>query len=146
MEENIERYTNYKMSKNDDRILELKEKIEKKKQELSDKNTRFVPVTNCIIELDGVTNNLHICDADKLALLLVKLSLYKKEAENLDINFVVSGYSIDDWITDIKNKFEVTKTKAEIYNLKAMESKLDELLSEDKKTELEIDDIAALLG
>ena len=134
------------MSKNDDRILELKEKIEKKKQGLSDKNKRFVPVTNCIIELDGVTNNLHTCDADKLALLLVKLSLYKKEAENLDINFVVSGYSIDDWITDIKNKFEVTKTKAEIYNLKTMESKLDGLLSEDKKTELEIDDIAALLG
>ena len=58
----------YKMSKNDDRILELKEKIEKKKLELSDKNTRFVPVTNCIIELDGMTNNLHTCDSDKLAL------------------------------------------------------------------------------
>lgn len=134
------------MSKNDDRILELKEKIEEKKQELSGKNTRFVPVTNCIIELDGMTNNLHTCDSDKLALLLVKLSLYKKEAENLDIDFVISGYSIDDWITDIKNKFDVAKTKAEIYNLKTMESKLNELLSEDKKTELEIDDIAALLG
>ena len=136
----------YKMSKNDDRILELKEKIEKKKLELSDKNTRFVPVTNCIMELDGETNNLHTCDASKLALLLVKLSLYKKEAETLDIDFVVSGYSIDDWITDIKNKFEVTKTKAEMNSLKMMESKLDKLLSEDKKTELEIDDIAALLG
>ncbi len=134
------------MSKNDDRILELKEKIEEKKQELSGKNTRFVPVTNCIIELDGMTNNLHTCDSDKLALLLVKLNLYKKEAENLDIDFVISGYSIDDWITDIKNKFDIIKTKAEIYNLKTMESKLDELLSEDKKTELEIDDIAALLG
>ena len=134
------------MSKNDDRILELKEKIEEKKQELSGKNTRFVPVTNCIIELDGMTNNLHTCDSDKLALLLVKLNLYKKEAENLDIDFVISGYSIDDWITDLKNKFDIIKTKAEIYNLKTMESKLDELLSEDKKTELEIDDIAALLG
>lgn len=134
------------MSKNDDRILELKEKIEEKKQELSGKNTRFVPVTNCIIELDGMANNLHTCDSDKLALLLVKLNLYKKEAENLDIDFVISGYSIDDWITDIKNKFDITKTKAEIYTLKKMESKLDELLSEDKKTELEIDDIAALLG
>ena len=50
------------MSKNDDRILELKEKIEEKKQELSGKNTKFVPVTNCIIELDGMTNNLHTCD------------------------------------------------------------------------------------
>ena len=95
--------------------------------------------------LNLMTNNLHTCDSDKLALLLVKLNLYKKEAENLDIDFVISGYSIDDWITDIKNKFDITKTKAEIYNLKTMESKLDELLSEDKKTELEIDDIAALL-
>ena len=76
----------------------------------------------------------------------MKLSLYKKETENLDIDLVIYGYSIDDWITDIKNKFDVTKTKAEIYNLKTMESKLNELLSEDKKTELEIDDIAALLG
>ena len=74
------------------------------------------------------------------------MNLYKKEAENLNIDFVISGYSIDDWITDIKNKFDITKTKAEIYNLKTMESKLDELLSEDKKAELEIDDIAALLG
>lgn len=133
------------MSKNDDRILELKEKIEKKKLELSDKNTRFVPVTNCIIKLDAETNNLHACDADKLALLLVKLSLYKKEADNLGIKLMISGYVIDDWITDIKNKIDVMTTKSEMNNLKAMEAKLDKLLSEDKKTELEIDDIAALL-
>ena len=133
------------MSKNDDRILELKEKIEKKKLELSDKNTRFVPVTNCIMELDGETNNLHTCDAGKLALLLVKLSLYKKEADNLGIKLMISGYEVDDWLTDIKNKIEVMETRLEMNNLKAMEGKLDKLLSEDKKTELEIDDIAALL-
>ena len=134
------------MSKNDDRILELKEKIDKKKQELSDKNTRFVPVTNCIMELDGETNNLHTCDVCKLAMLLVKLSLYKKEAENLDIKLMISGYGINDWITDIKNKIDAMTARLEMNNLKAMEAKLDKLLSEDKKTELELDDIAALLG
>ena len=98
------------MSKNDDRILELKEKIEEKKQELSGKNTKFVPVTNCIIELDGMTNNLHTCDSDKLALLLVKLNLYKKEAENLDIDFVISGYSIDELtLQKQKQKYTILK-------------------------------------
>lgn len=41
---------------------------------------------------------------------------------------------------------EVLNVKNEIANLKRMEAKLDKLLSEDKKTELELNDIAALLG
>ena len=49
-------------------------------------------------------------------------------------------------VSDIKNKMEVLNVKKEIANLKRMEAKLDKLLSEDKKTELELNDIAALLG
>ena len=68
-------------------------------------------------------------------------------ADDLGISDLeLSGYSIDDWISDIKNKMEVLNVKNEIANLKKMEAKLDKLLSEDKKTELELDDIAALLG
>ena len=146
MEENIERYTNYKMSRNDDRILELKEKIEKKKQELSGKNTRFVPITNCILLLGG-TYNLNTFDEISLKIMLVRLHSYKMAADDLGISDLeLSGYSIDDWISDIKNKMEVLNVKNEIANLKRMEAKLDKLLSEDKKTELELDDIAALLG
>ena len=76
MEENIERYTNYKMNKNDDRILELKEKIEKKKLELSGKNTRFVPITNCILLLGG-TYNLNTFDEISLKIMLVRISIIK---------------------------------------------------------------------
>ena len=39
----------------------------------------------------------------------------------------------------------VSCLKKEESDLKKMESKLDKLLSDDKKTELEIDEIAALL-
>lgn len=49
------------------------------------------------------------------------------------------------WIKDIKSKLSVLALKREENDLKKMESKLDKLLSEDKKTELEIDEIAALL-
>lgn len=39
------------MSKNDERILELKEKINQKKEEISKSSARFNPITNCSIEL-----------------------------------------------------------------------------------------------
>lgn len=40
------------MSKNDDRILELKKQIDEKKKLLANKNTRFVPETNCVLTMN----------------------------------------------------------------------------------------------
>ena len=61
-------------------------------------------------------------------------------------DFKLSGYSLDEWISDISKKLETHEVKQKQNELKAMEAKLDKLLSEDKKTELELDDIAALLN
>lgn len=67
-------------------------------------------------------------------------------AKDLNMSdFEISGYSVTAWIKDIKSKLEVSDLKKEESDLKKMESKLDKLLSDDKKTELEIDEIAALL-
>ena len=101
------------MSKNDDRILELKKQIETKKKSISEKKVRFIPETNCVLNMDGMTINLNVCSDDALLLLLIRLNSYGLKKEESD--------------------------------LKKMESKLDKLLSDDKKTELEIDEIAALL-
>ena len=93
-----------------------------------------------------MTNNLNVCTDKELTFLLVKLNSYLMSAENLGINnFEISGYSVDLWIKDIKNKLKVIGLKREESDLKRMENKLDKLLSEDKKTELEIDEIAELL-
>ena len=43
------------MSKNDDRILELKKQIEIKKKSISEKKVRFIPETNCVLNMDGMT-------------------------------------------------------------------------------------------
>lgn len=48
-------------------------------------------------------------------------------------------------VKDIKNKLEISGLKKQQLDLKAMEQKLDKLLSDDKKTEHELNDIAALL-
>ena len=97
--------------------------------------------------MDGMTINLNVCSDDALLLLLIRLNSYLMSAKDLNMaDFEISGYSVTAWIKDIKSKLEVSGLmKKEESDLKKMESKLDKLLSDDKKTELEIDEIAALL-
>lgn len=134
------------MSKNDDRILELKKQIDEKKDNITNKKVKFVPETNCVLIFDGINYNLNVCQYEDLKLLLIKLNSYVISAKDLGYDdFVLSGYNVSEWLNDIQNKMEVIELKKEEAMLKSMESKLDKLLSDDKKTELEIDVIAELL-
>lgn len=131
---------------NDSRILLLKKQIEGKKEQLG-KTLKFTPITNCSIEVDGVRHNLHTLAKEQLLSLMVKLNTYRLSAIDLNVLdiFEVSGYTINDWISDIKAKIEVLSRKDEERNLKVMEDKLVKLLSDGKKVELELDEIASLL-
>lgn len=136
------------MNKNDEQILKLKEKIESKKEELK-KVKRFSPITNCVIDVDGndKRTNIQVLSEGQLKLLLIKLNLYRMSAENLGIVDVsMDGYGLEEWITDVKAKLIDLERKQEEINLRNIESKLVKLLSEDKKTELEISKIASLLN
>ena len=96
--------------------------------------------------MDGMTININVCSDDVLLLLLIRLNSYLMSAVDLGMNdFEISGYSVTAWINDIKSKLDVSGLMKEEYDLKRMESRLNKLLSDDKKTELEIDEIAALL-
>lgn len=129
---------------NDQRILELRRLISDKKEKLV--ITRFAPVTNCSLELDGERHNLHIQNANKLTWLLIKLNCYQMSIKDLKLGkYEISGYPVGDWINDIKMKLRIIAQKNEEDNLKVLENKLNKLLSEDKKTELELDSIAELL-
>ena len=124
----------------------MEKTIERKKKELATKKVRFVPDTNCMLELNSVKYNLNVCDENTLKSLMINLHMYEMAAQDLGINPPeYSGYEIDAWISDIKQKLEVATNKKEEAKLKIMEQKLDKLLSDDKKTELELDEIAASL-
>jgi hypothetical protein len=132
---------------NDQRILTLKKQIEIKKEKLG-KSTRFTPVTNCSIELDGVRHNIQVLTKEQLIMLMVKLNSYLMSAKVLEVaeDFNISGFHVSDWITDIQSKIEVISRKDEERQLKVMEDKLVKLLSDGKKVELEIDEIESLLN
>jgi len=129
-----------KTETNDLKIMELKKQIEDKKS-LINKSQKFSPITNCSVEIDGERSNLQVLTKDKLISLLVKLNSYAISAKDLEVDFVISGYHVADWITDIKSKLDFVSRKEEENKLKVMESKLHQLLSNEKKVELEIDEI-----
>lgn len=132
--------------KNDERIMQLKQQIEMKRKELSTKTSRFTPVTNCLLVINKVTYNLHVESSE---LLLIKVNMMAMSAKDLGLDIskvIISGYSLADWIDDIKNYLKVQSYKDEKRKLEKLERQLDALLSDDKRTELEIDSIAAMLN
>jgi hypothetical protein len=131
--------------KNDERIMQLKSKIEKKRIELDKHRNRFNPITNCLLTLDKVTYNLNVESSE---LFLIKLNMMAMSAKDLNIDtskLIISGYSLDDWIEDVKANLEVQRHKKEKKDLDRLEKELTALLSDDKQTELEIDRLAAFL-
>ncbi len=130
-------------TKNDNTILRLKEEV-KKQKEVIKKIKPFVPVTNCSLDLYGTRYNLHTLNKETIITLLVRLNSYKMSAEELGLEeeFKISGYSTNDWITDLKAKHLLIGKKEEEEKLNKLETKLHNLLSQDKKIELEIDDIS----
>ena len=131
---------------NDKKIMELKKQISEKKVKLEGIN-RFVPITNCSIELDGQRYNINTLQKEQIISLMVRLNLYRMSAKDLELTdeFNISGYKPEEWITDLKAKLDILSKKDEERKLKVMEDKLDKLLSDEKKTELELDDIEAML-
>ena len=134
------------VNNNDNKILELKKQIEEKRTKV-DKSKKFSPITNCSIELDGVRHNINVLTKEQIIQIMIKLNTYILSAKDLGLldDYVITGYNVADWMTDLKAKLEFINRKDEENKLKAMEAKLDKLLSNDKKVELEIDEIESML-
>ena len=136
-------------TKNDDRILTLKKLIEDKKKELG-KQPRFSPVTTCMFNYNGNRINIHtLTSVKEINAMLVHFNTYAMSAENLGIDcedVCFDGFSVSDWMEDLNAKKTVVEYNEKKSQLNVLEKKLDKLLSDDKKTELEIDAIADLIG
>jgi hypothetical protein len=131
---------------NDDVILELKKRIDEKKKALKGAE-KFSPITNCSLELGAQRFNIQVSGKEQLTDLLVMLNAYRNSAIELEVNaeYRISGYSLDDWITDIKARLMNLNRNIEQGKLKSLEDKLDSLLSSEKRVELELEDIKNLL-
>jgi len=129
-------------TKNDKVILSLKKQIEEKKKLLSE-ITKFSPITNCSLELDGVRYNIHTQSKENLLLLVAKINSLKKSLYAMlpEESLIISGYRAEDWLEDLVLKFKTLNTKLEKERLSELEKKLTTLLTNETRVSLELDDL-----
>lgn len=133
-----------KRNVNDEKIVKLQAQIAEKKKALG--VNKFTPITNCSMELRGNRHNLHVQNKNMLQGLLIELNALKISQDQLGIqDYELSGYTIEDWMTDIKARLVIVDRKDEEAKLKKMEATLRTLLSADKKAELAIEEIENML-
>ena len=135
-------------TKNDEMILQLKKKVEEQKAELAKFPRTLQAETSTVLRQDVDNLNLRVMSVEQLKLLKVKLHTYTMAAADLEIGIdevVISGYSIDKWMHDIDTQISVLTRAEKEKKLKETEATLNRMLSDDKRTELELQELAKLL-
>ena len=130
----------------DQEILNLKAKIANKKSSL--KKYDFKPKTNLVLPLNGFRHNLNVITAFELLSLLSTLMNVVETMKKLNVQdtIEIDGFSIEDWVYDLKGKYSNLKYKTELKSLEVLEKRLDSLISTDMKTNMELQDIQNMLG
>lgn len=130
---------------NDTKIIELKKLIACKKDFLKELE-KFQPATSCRLMLDGMNYDLRTCDLDTLSWLLLKLNAYRMSADDLGlVGLEIGGSKITDWLNDARQRRLILNKRQEEVKLRGLEAKLTDLLSDEKKTELIIDEVKGLI-
>lgn len=136
-------------TKNDDNVLLLQEKIQNKEESLKKLSTSFAPKTNLIFG----KRNLNVAkEADLLEITrdLIMAQKVDEEIKSKDFGFneeyfKIHGYSIDDWLHDVRKKMESIRIMEEKQKLSKLKAELKDYLSDEKRIELELDRISRLI-
>ena len=135
------------VNKNDNRILELKKKIEQERATLKESNSRFQPITSCILEFAGQKYNLNAMSANDLLLLLSLLSVMEQVTTKVaeEMQFIkpatVNGYLLAEWIIDIRKKLDQVLYREKKAKLDKLEKQLTDLLTGETQTKLKVDNL-----
>ena len=135
------------VNKNDNRILELKKKIEQERATLKESNSRFQPITSCILEFAGQKYNLNAMSANDLLLLLGTLSVMEQVTTKVaeEMQFIkpatVNGYLLAEWIIDARKKLNQVLYREKKAKLDKLEKQLTDLLTGETQTKLKVDNL-----
>lgn len=142
------------MSKtNNDAIIKvLMEKLEEKKSFLGPK-PRKVLKTNGLFKREGERININtvsnpITLAGALGFLIAQETAFKEACSRLSVNgeFLWDGYSVSDWEEDFRDRIAVIEYEKQKKSIEENKSKLASLVSEEAKTEMELEKIKKSLG
>lgn len=144
------------ITKNTDQIvIDLLNKVKEKRQIL-EKKQKAKWVTSCTIGYNpsSVADRINIQTVtdinilvDICAFLQSKEQAFNRARETLqvDVEFSYMGYSVQDWITDLKTRIDFISINAEKKELAALEARIDKLVTNDQRREIELEEILKLV-
>jgi hypothetical protein len=139
--------------KNDALVGQLLKKVEEKKAQIKKiKNPSFK--TNLSLPVDGTSTriNLNVASPELLFRILVDLETRIEKssavAGKYDLVFdnAWHGFTLEDWRTDVVLKIKQSQAQRQVTELRTIEKKLEGLMSEDKRTNIELEKLSELLG
>jgi len=140
--------------KHDEKIKQLLAKVESQKADLGTK-PKAVWNTTSIFKFDS-TNHLNINTVREhrelvgaMAFLLEKQSKWQEANHRLGTScypFEWNGYSVDQWEADFKLRADMITYDQKKKKLDETKAKLNTLVSEEARTEMELEDIEKILG
>jgi len=142
-----------KKSKNDALVAQLLEKVEEKKAQIEKiKNPDYKTNLSLPMSFYGSNTrlNLNIASGEQLFSLLAyfegmikNISTFTKY--NLEFKNDFYGFTLQEWRNDLILKIKQSQSQNQVTELRTIERTLNKLLSEDAKTNIELDKIAELL-
>lgn len=140
----------------DQLIDQLLIKVEEKKAEVEKiKNPVFktnLSASNPLIGDGAIRINLNVASEEALLSLLYSFEFLIEQNKKVPSKYGISGitewngFKLEDWRDDIVLKIKQKNSQKQIKELKEMEAKLNSLMSEDKKKDLELEALKNSLG
>ena len=126
----------------DKEILLLKKEVADRKAALK-VTDGFRNKTNLILPFFGQRHNLNVISAGELMILLAQLLCYPANLKSIGIDeeIELGGFSIDDWIHDLKGRYDLLLRRKKEDELHVFEQRLNDLLSDDFKKEEEFENL-----
>lgn len=137
-------------------IDQLLVKVEEKKAEVERiKNPVYktnLSASNPLIGDGAVRINLNVASEEALLSLLYSFEFLIEKNKTIPAKYGIggitewNGFKLEEWRDDIVLKIKQKNSQKQIKELKEMESKLNSLMSEDKKKDLELEALKSSLG
>lgn len=137
-----------------EKILEYLATINKKREEI-EKIERPNWKTNCAFSADGLVKNLHVENDVRTLVIIASIIMTKEDAyykarlalgiDNVP-DFEFNGYSLKDWLCDIKSRINKVQVATKKKELQELEDRLNKIVSPELRAEMELLAIAKELG
>lgn len=132
----------------DKKTLELIKQVKKQKAEI-EKSDRPNWLTNCSYNSNGKVTNIHVESSvprlvEIAGFLLSQEEAFQKASDFLEIEptkFLWDGYTVQEWLTDIKSRISKIQIGAKRKKLELLESRLNAIVSPELRAQLELEAI-----